>query len=273
MIRKILIRLNQFLLILSTTILLLAIIISVTILNKKYILSILERNDYYNKVYYDSLSTIEGYTIQVGLTGEEVEKILTKEKVTNDIKNLINYIYDNQELKLDTKSLSNNIEELIQNKLRENNRSATQEELIGITNLKKQITDSYEDKILYSKKYILKIRDTYHKLSKYQKKILFLLSCIEFFLIASLQLVSKSFKVFLKTLGSTLLSTFFITLSTKIFIQPKLQHIVIFSSILSKLAITITNDIFKILFVTSSILGIFGLLLIIIGVVKINKKV
>lgn len=272
MTRKILIRSNQFLLILSTTILLLAIIISITILNKKYILSILERNDYYNKVYYDSLSTIEGYTIQVGLTGEE-EKILTKEKVTNDIKNLINYIYDNQELKIDTKSLSNNIEELIQNKLRENNRSATQEELIGITNLKKQITDSYEDKILYSKKYILKIRDTYHKLTKYQKKILFLLSCIEFFLIASLQLVSKSFKVFLKTLGSTLLSAFFITLSTKIFIQPKLQHIVIFSSILSKLAITITNAIFKILFVTSSILGIFGLLLIIIGVAKINKKV
>ena len=76
MTRKILIRSNQFLLILSTTILLLAIIISITILNKKYILSILERNDYYNKVYYDSLSTIEGYTIQVGLTGEEVEKIL-----------------------------------------------------------------------------------------------------------------------------------------------------------------------------------------------------
>ena len=156
-------------------------------------------------------------------------------------------------LKIDTKILSNNIEELIQNKLRENNRSATQEELIGITNLKKQITDSYEDKILYSQKYILKIRDIYYKLSKYQKKILFLLSCIEFFLIASLQLVSKSFKVFLKTLGSTLLSTFFITLSTKIFIQPKLQHIVIFSSILSKLAITITNAIFKILFVINKI--------------------
>ena len=61
--------------------------------------------------------------------------------------------------------------------------------------------------------------------------------------------------------------------SYSIFIQPKLQHIVIFSSILSKLAITITNAIFKILFVTSSILGIFGLLLIIIGVAKINKKV
>ena len=76
MTRKILIRLNQFLLILSTTILLLATIILMTILNKKYILSMLEKNDYYNKVYYDSLSTIEGYTIQVGLTGEEVEKIL-----------------------------------------------------------------------------------------------------------------------------------------------------------------------------------------------------
>ena len=101
----------------------------------------------------EQLKKITNYEMQ---TMFESTQNYEQEKVTNDIKNLINYIYDNQELKIDTKSLSNNIEELIQNKLRENNRSATQEELIGITNLKKQITDSYEDKILYSKKYILK---------------------------------------------------------------------------------------------------------------------
>lgn len=272
MVRKILIRLIQLLLILSTSILFLVIIFSTTILNKKYILSILEKDDYYNKVYHDSLSTLEGYTIQVGLTGEEVEKILTKEKVTDDIKKLIDCIYNNQELKIDTESLSNNVEELIQNKLKENNRSATREELNGITNLKKQITDSYEDKILYSQKYVLKIRDTYHKISIYYKKVLFLLSSFEFFLIALLRLISKSFFTFSKILGSTFISTFFITLSTKLFIQPKLQHIVVFSSILSKLAIAIMNSLFKILLTVSGILGIIGLILITIGVVKFHKE-
>ena len=165
-----------------------------TILNKKYILSYLEKNNYYDKVYHDSLSTLEGYTIQVGLTSEEVEKILPKEKVEVDIKNFIDCIYKNQELKIDATILTDNLEGLIQEKLKENHRDATEEEVVAINNLKKQVADSYEDKIIYSKKYALKLRDSYHKFSCYQNKILFLLFSLEFFLLALLGLITKTFE-------------------------------------------------------------------------------
>ena len=266
--RKILIRINQLLLILSTTILLIFLVFMTTILNKKYILSYLEKNNYYNKVYHDSLSTLEGYTIQVGLTSEEVEKILPKEKVEVDIKNFIDCIYKNQELKIDATILTDNLEGLIQEKLKENHRDATEEEVVAINNLKKQVADSYEDKIIYSKKYALKLRDSYHKFSCHQNKILFLLFSLEFFLLALLGLITKTLALYFKILGSSFLSTFFFLLLGKILIQPKLQHVVVFSSILSKLAIAIINSLFKILFLSSMVIGIIGLILIIIGIYK-----
>ena len=111
--------------ILSTTILLVALVLMSTILDKKYILSYLEKDNYYDKVYHDSLSTLEGYTIQVGLTGGDVEKILSKEKVEVDIKQFIDCIYENQELKIDATYLTDNLEGLIQEKLKENHREAT----------------------------------------------------------------------------------------------------------------------------------------------------
>ena len=254
--------------ILSTTILLVALVLMSTILDKKYILSYLEKDNYYDKVYHDSLSTLEGYTIQVGLTGGDVEKILSKEKVEVDIKHFIDCIYENQGLKIDATYLTDNLEDLIHEKLKENHREATNEEVVAIRDLKKQVADSYEDKIIYSKKYALKLRDSYYQFSCYQNKILFLLFSLEFFLLAFLGLISKTFACFLKILGSSLLSTFFFLFLGKVMIQPKFQHVVVFSRILSKLVIGMINYLFHILFLSSMVIGIIGLILIIIGVYK-----
>lgn len=266
--KKILIRFTQLLFILSTTILLVALVLMSTILDKKYILSYLEKDNYYDKVYHDSLSTLEGYTIQVGLTGGDVEKILSKEKVEVDIKHFIDCIYENQELKIDATYLTDNLEDLIHEKLKENHREATNEEVVAIHDLKKQVADSYEDKIIYSKKYALKLRDGYYQFSCYQNKILFLLFSLEFFLLAFLGLISKTFACFFKILGSSFLATFFFLFLGKVMIQPKFQHVVVFSRILSKLVIGMINSLFHLLFLSSMVIGIIGLILIIIGVYK-----
>ena len=127
MIRKILIFLNQLLIIFNSSILILIMILSMTIGNKKYILSMLDKTNYYKETYYDSISFIEGETIQLGLEKNQIQKIITEKQVEKDIRNLINCIYDNKELEINKESLSLNLENLIQEKLKENNISVQNE--------------------------------------------------------------------------------------------------------------------------------------------------
>ena len=267
MIRKILIFLNQLLIIFNSSILILIMILSMTIGNKKYILFMLDKTNYYKEIYYDSLSFIEGETIQLGLEKNQIQKIITEKQVEKDIRNLINCIYDNKELEINKESLSLNLENLIQEKLKENNRVATEEELTAIKNLKNQIESGYENKIIYSKKYILKIRNYYHKMMQYSNKIIFLLFSLELFLISLLLFLNKKLTKFNKELGISFLSVSFLIFLVKILIQHKFQRISIFSRIFSKLVIAIINSLFQYLLIIGGILGIIGLMMIIIGVV------
>ena len=267
MIRKILIFLNQLLIIFNSSILILIMILSMTIGNKKYILSMLDKTNYYKEIYYDSISFIEGETIQLGLEKNQIQKIITEKQVEKDIRNLINCIYDNKELEINKESLSLNLENLIKEKLKENNRVATEEELTAIKNLKNQIESGYENKIIYSKKYILKIRNYYHNMLQYSNKILFLLFSLELFLISLLLFLNKKLTKFNKELGISFLSVFFLIFLVKILIQHKFQRISIFSRIFSKLVIAIINSLFQYLLIIGGILGIIGLMMIIIGVV------
>ncbi len=274
MIRKILIFFIQLLFIFNISMLVVVFVLSMTVGDKKFLLSLLDKTNYDKEIYYDCLSFLEGETIQLGLEKEQMQEIITKKQVKKDIHHLVDCIYDNKDLEIDTGDISKSLDNLIQNKLKENNRVATEDELVSIKNLEKQISDGYESKIVYSKKYVLKIRNYYHLIVRYFYKVLFLLFSLALFLMSLLLFICKKWNRFLREFGMSFLSVFFLIGLIKIFIQPKFQRILIFSRIFSKLVIAMINAFFQYLLVIGLILGIIGLIMIIIGVVSSypNKK-
>ena len=67
---------------------------SSSILSKDYILSKLEEQNYYDKIYEDTKSNFENYIHQSGLDEEVLNDIVTKEKIKKDTNIIINNIYN-----------------------------------------------------------------------------------------------------------------------------------------------------------------------------------
>ena len=273
MIKKIIVFLNQLLISLSLITLILLSLFFQTLGNKDYLLSILQKNNYSEQIYQFSISKVEGEIVSLGLSKEEIEKIYTKEKVEKDINNVILSFYQNKEIKIDTTSITDNLDNIITKKVQENNRSITLDEQQAIDKLKTQVATLYETNILYSKKYLSQIQRIFLKIFSLRK--VFILSNTTIFLILTilLFLLTKKKSYFSKSFGIATLTTSFVFLLIKFFLQSKFQKIVIFSPCFSKVIVSIINDIFQKMTVSAIILGIFSLLLIILGVNKaVNKK-
>ena len=84
-------------------------ILSSSILKKEYILSKLQQQDYYEKIYEETKSNFENYIHQSGLDEEVLENIVTKEKIEKDTKKIINNIYNGMDEKVDTEEIKNKL--------------------------------------------------------------------------------------------------------------------------------------------------------------------
>lgn len=272
MLKKIIIILNQILLAICFTGLIITVVMFNTIGNKKYLLSILERNNYYEQIYHNSKSTLEGYTIQLGLVQEALDTLYTEEKVKKDIITLVDGIYDNKEVIIDTQEITDKLDEIINNKLAENNRTPSAEEQKSIQEFKETITEVYETEIMYSKKYITKLQSIYTKINNLKNKAIALIGTLTLFLTITLSILTNKTKTKLKSISISLLSSGLLLISPKLLLESKFQHILILNSIFSKLLIFLINDIFKILFISGIIFSIISIIGMIIGVKTPNNS-
>ena len=64
-----------------------------TVLNEDYVLSKLEKNNYYDNIYNFVESNFEQYIYQSGLEETVIKNIVTREKIKNDTKIIIENIY------------------------------------------------------------------------------------------------------------------------------------------------------------------------------------
>lgn len=265
MIKKTIIILNEIVLTIFFLLLLTVLVFKKTIGDKKYLLSTLEKNNYYEEIYHHSKSTIEGYTFQLGLTEDDLSNLYSKEKVKNDIDTLINGIYDNKEIKINTEEINQKINDIIINRLKENNRTPSLTEQQAIKQLQDNVSEVYQNEIAYSLKYILKLKQIYQKINFWINKVIGLLIIINLILIIILYFLNKKSKTFIKSISKSILATGIIFILIKILLINKFQHLVILNSILSKLIIFIINDIFKTVFTIGIVLSLISIIGIIIG--------
>ena len=151
--------------VLSLCILLLAtlLILSNTILDKHYVIGMLEKNHYYERTYEDIKDGFSNYIMQSGLEESILNDLYSKEKVVADVNMVIDSIYENKQFQIDTQIIRNKLDNRINTVLEQNNRVPDVEEREAIQIFVDAIVDTYENGIVYSSSAIERIGEVYNK--------------------------------------------------------------------------------------------------------------
>ena len=152
----------ELILAISITTFLLIHILSKTLLNEPYILSSLQKSDYYNKVYQLVESNFENYIQQSGLDEEVLKNIVTEDMIEKDTKTIISNIYNGFKEDVSIVEIEKKLENNIIKSLK--NRSLSSEETKAIKEYVAKISEEYKATIsnlqiedqIYSKYKIIK---------------------------------------------------------------------------------------------------------------------
>ena len=152
----------ELILAISITTFLLIHILSKTLLNEPYILSSLQKSDYYNKVYQLVESNFENYIQQSGLDEEVLKNIVTEDMIEKDTKTIISNIYNGFKEDVSIVEIEKKLENNIKKSLK--NRSLSSEETKAIKEYVAKISEEYKATIsnlqiedqIYSKYKIIK---------------------------------------------------------------------------------------------------------------------
>lgn len=235
-------------------IIILLLILKLTIFNKKYVINMMEKNNYYKLVYKDTISTINSYIISTGLPSNIIDKTITYNDIKNNINNYIDKIYENKKYDntLIKSKLTNNINSyLIEHNLKIDNTSELNELINEIDNL-------YNNETTFYKKF-----DNYINIFIRLKKIVELLLIILILILTIVLLMLKS--IIGDILSSALMSSGLILLFIKFIIYDKIKYSSVlmitesFSNIIHQVFINISNDIviIGILFIILSIIMMY----------------
>ena len=248
---------------LLTTILIICIslllILEFTVFNRKYIINILEKNNYYNEVYKETQNTINSYIISSGIDKSTFNDIFTIDDIKYNVNNYIDYLYVNKELKLNNDTIKSNINNNINTYLDKYNikLDSTKE----VDDLVNEIVKIYENETIFYKK-----MDNFTKILKKVKKIVEITLIILVLTLTLLLIVLKSNIV--NFFSSSLMSSGILVLFIKYILYDKIKYSNIL--IISESFSNILNIYLRKL---GNIIIISGVLLIIISIIVMFKEI
>ncbi len=103
----------SFLLIILIAIFLATNILENKILNREYIITKLEENEFYSQVSREIENGFENYIYQSGLPEDTIKDLFTDEMIKNDINSIVNKLYDNTDINLSSEKVSENLNKKI----------------------------------------------------------------------------------------------------------------------------------------------------------------
>ncbi len=256
----------------SVLVLILINILSSTILNESYIMSKLDEEDYYNKIYETAKSNFENYINQSGLDEEVLNNIITKEKIEKDTKIIINNIFDGTNTEIDTDEIKNKLNENIDNSLGRK-KTATEEKTINeFVNI---ICNEYKTTILKTS-YEGKINTFYKKavttIDLAKKALLILIAVLIIFII--LLTIKRIYRLLARAGVAFVIDGLLLVLAKYyIDLKIKIETITILNNSVSVVLRNILRDILNIIAKDGAILLGLGIVLILIyGIIKSIRK-
>ena len=238
-------------------------IFSKTILNQSYILSQLEEEKYYENVYYQIQNSFEGYIGPSGLEERILNGIYSKDKVKQDIINVVNYIYTGKNYEINTEeiqvNLSNNINESLLNY------HLPQQEKKSIVQFEEEIINEYKKQITHSQ-YFDKLANYIPKIIENVLIIKIEMGVIGFLIIGILFFINKkNFVKFMITIIISVLGSGLFLLFAKFWTTSKIEisNITILSDSFSKVISNILREIL-------CKWNLYGIILSIVSIILLN---
>lgn len=268
--KKIVVYIVNFFLMVAIVVLASLLIFSSTILDKQYVLGALKDNNYYDKTDFDIKDTFKNYIMQSGLEESILEDLYNKEKLNSDINNVIDGIYENKEVDIDTDGIKSTLDSRINETLKENNRKPTQSDKESIQIFENTIVEVYEDGIILSKSVVGRIGDVVAKVITLVQKAKVAVIVAVVALIIVIVAINRNVQDSMRAFGAAILSSGLIFIALKLFIGKRLQYVLILNNTFSDMLINTSEAIVSTFLNAGIVMAIVGLLIIIAG--SIQKK-
>ena len=225
-------------------------------LDKKYILNKFEEINLYGSVYEEVRDGFENYIYQSGLDINIIDKICSKEKVKSDIISVVDSMYSNQEVKIDSSEIRSNLDNAIDEYVKDQGRKLSKQEKENIEKFEDLIENSYKEKIgIYQLPQIL---------SLIKKIEIYSIVGTSLILIILVIINSKKITVAGSFCGVSIFSSGMIMIISNYIIKSKISidNLVLFTKSLSAAIINILNSILNNIQILGILYNIAGILIV-----------
>ena len=248
-------------------------IVANTVASKDYLLAKLEEIDFYNKTGEKIKDTFKNYILQSGMDETVFENIYSDEKLKQDINMLVDAIYENKELQIETESVKTKLTENIDNYLNQNNLKVNNR--TEIDTFVNTIVNTYKNGIVFSASILEKVTPITTKvigLIHHYQPIVYMATVLLAVILVLSNLKDKT--EILKYLGISMLSSGIMLIIAKIFITAKINidGITIINDMVSELIHNVANQILNNIFYFGIGISIVGLIAVIAKIVSIKDK-
>lgn len=141
------------------------------VLEKEYLLKKIEENEFYLQISREVTSGFEDYIYQSGLPEETIKDLYTDEDIKNDIKSIVDYVYEGKEIKLSDEKIKSRLDEKINTFLKEENRTLNKKEKENVSKFENLIINSYKSNVKISNTLIEMMRNYFEKAQKIYNRV------------------------------------------------------------------------------------------------------
>lgn len=244
----------------------LLIIFKLTVFNKSYLLKTLDENNYYNELTKEIQKDMEYNLLSSGLDKTILNDLVIKNEVKSDVMNLVDSIYSGNTFELNTKNITEKLNNNIDKYLKKNNIMIVDKN--SLNSYTEKITDVYKKEVsLYGY-----FNNYTNKFAKINNFILVVIPILTLIFLLNLVLINKKLKG--KYAGVTILSSGLVLLFIKEYIMKKIdyQNLLVISEAFSKTLKKLLMDIDNYILITSIALIILGIILNIINAYRKKKS-
>lgn len=243
-------------------------LLSNTVLNERYILTQLTKNQFYEKVETDLKNGFEEYQYQSGFPETVFENLCSREMIEKDVNSVIDAWYQGTEIVNHSADVEWQLKANIEQYLKENNMKVAEKQQKNIQEFEKLMVQVYESKVgivgNYNQQIANGIKQAKEDTLVFQKVLISVFVAI---LIITLLMNRKDFAAFVSTVGASLVASGILLELMKFVIEKNVDvnHILIFTQSLSDLIKEIIFDNFAKIEWTGMGLIIVGIMSIIVS--------
>lgn len=230
------------------------------IFSKSNVKKHMNKVDYYTEISNIIKDSANNYIMQSGFDESIMDSVIPKEKINNDIDKVIDAIYEGKEIDISTEEIRANLDENVQQYIKQNNYKVDNQTQKDIAKFEDKIESIYENSITYSKNAVKQVV-SYFKMAKRITRLALIAVSILLIIFAFI-----TYKINKASFGISLLATGIICIFIKCYsgLNIAVNNILMVNKTFSNLMINLINQVVQYIFISGIILTVLGIFFIII---------